>query len=368
MEALLNQMVYFAFLQSLFLLVIYTLSGKIRKVINPYLIILVVVMMVGLLGRIWVFSFDGLTRLYSLSEYSIFLFGATVYLFAKSALSGSNSFKVKDLVHYIPAVIYGLVLSFYYVFAPREVVIERFKSGELFWAVVIFMGTGLLVNSVYWILSVRLFLSFKKKLDSEVSFTVRSGFFQSFLVAVGLCLLCWLTIYIIGIAGESWIEREARPFIWMAIAFLILFISYYTIKEPALFVTAHELPAVKYAHSRLTNQELEMLKLRLEQLMEEKKPYLNRNLMKADLAEMLGVNKPDVARLLNEQIGMNFFEYVNYFRIREFIELAKTDRSKNLTFFGIAQEAGFNSKTTFNKSFKKIMGKSPGEYLSQEVA
>ena len=89
--------------------------------------------------------------------------------------------------------------------------------------------------------------------------------------------------------------------------------------------------------------------------------------MKADLAEMLGVNNPEVARLLNESIGMNFFEYVNYHRIREFVELAKTERAKNLTFFGIAQEAGFNSKTTFNKSFKKLMGTSPREYFAREL-
>ena len=60
---------------------------------------------------------------------------------------------------------------------------------------------------------------------------------------------------------------------------------------------------------------------------------------------------------------MNFFEYVNYYRIKEFVELAKTDKAKTLTFFGLAQEAGFNSKTTFNKSFKKLMGSSPKEYL-----
>ena len=33
----------------------------------------------------------------------------------------------------------------------------------------------------------------------------------------------------------------------------------------------------------------------------------------------------------------------------------------------IAQEAGFNSKTTFNKSFKKIMGHSPSEYFSKST-
>jgi AraC-like DNA-binding protein len=89
--------------------------------------------------------------------------------------------------------------------------------------------------------------------------------------------------------------------------------------------------------------------------------------MKSDLADLLGVNNPEIARLLNESIGMNFFEYVNYYRIREFLELAKTEKAKTLTFFGLAQEAGFNSKTTFNKSFKKIMGSSPREYFTHQL-
>ncbi|MEQ9297015.1 MAG: helix-turn-helix domain-containing protein [Cyclobacteriaceae bacterium] len=368
MQLVLEQLIYFAFFQSLFLIMIYAFSDKIRKAVNPYLIVLVAVMMIGLLGKIWIISFDGIQRLYSLSEYSVFLFGATVYLLTKSSLSENGRLHRNDLKHYIPGLIYAVVVSYYYVFAPREVISERFLSGELFWIVVVFMGTGLFVNTVYWLKSMQVFLSSKKRLESETSFTVKVGFFQNFLIAIGLCLLCWFAVYIIGIVGQSWLEREVRPFIWIAIAFLMLFISYYSIKEPSLFKAARQLSSVKYTQSRLTDEELEQLKMRLEQLMEEQKPFLNRSLMKADLAKMLGVNNPDVARLLNEKIGMNFFEYVNYFRIQEFIALAKMGKAQQLTFFGIAQEAGFNSKTTFNKSFKKIMGTSPSKYFAQEVA
>lgn len=367
MDFALNQLYYFAFLQSLFLLLTYSLSSSIRKAINPYLIVLVLVMMLGLLGRIWIFYYDGMQRLYSLSEYSVYLFGATVYLFVKSALSSENSVKTKDLVHYIPGAIYIVVVSIYYVFAPSEVINARFESGELFWVVVGFMGFGLLVNFTYWVLAYRLFLGYKTSLSNEASFSVKHQFIQNFLFAIAVCLMCWLCVYIIGIVGDTWLERSARPAIWLAVCFLILFLSFYCIRQPELFKVAQKIPNVKYAQSKLSNQELEKLKLRLDQLMEDKKPYLNRHLMKADLAEMLGVNNPEVARLLNEKIGMNFFEYVNYFRIREFIELAKKERAKHLTFFGIAQEAGFNSKTTFNKSFKKIMGTSPSEYFSQNV-
>lgn len=367
MQAFLNQLVYFAFLQSVFLLVIYAFSKKIRKTVNPYLIILIAVMMVGLLGKIWIIDFDGIQRLYSLSEYAVYLFGATVYLFTKSSLTGNNTVHRKDMVHYIPGILYITALSYYYVFAKQELIAKRLESGELFWMVVFFMGTGLIVNGIYWWSSVRVFLAHKRKLSDESSYSIQYGFFQNFLIAVGTCLLVWLTVYTIGIIGESWLEREVRPFIWLALGFLMLFISFYSIKDPILFKVANQLKTQKYAQSKLTDREMELLKKQLEQLMEKEKPYLNRSLMKADLARMLGVNNPDVARLLNEKIGMNFFEYVNYFRIKEFIELAKKEQMKNFTFFGIAQEAGFNSKTTFNKSFKKIMRTSPSEYFAKEI-
>jgi AraC-like DNA-binding protein len=71
-----------------------------------------------------------------------------------------------------------------------------------------------------------------------------------------------------------------------------------------------------------------------------------------------------MARLLNEGVGMNFFEFVNYYRIKEFIELVESKKFKNFTFMAIASEAGFNSKSTFNKAFRDIMGKTPRQYFA----
>ncbi|MEO1253949.1 MAG: helix-turn-helix domain-containing protein [Bacteroidota bacterium] len=366
MQLVLDQLTYFGFLQSIFLLGIYTFSSKSRKNLNSYLIILVLVLFIGLSGKVFYsLGISGKTyRLIAISEYATFLFGATVYLFTRSSLTGVRLSK-KDLLHYLPGIAYILVISFYYLFASDELVRERIQSGELFQAVVVFMGAGLVFNSTYWLMSFRLFQSYRKKMMDEVSFAVKSQFFRNFLLAIGLCLSCWLIVYLIGVFGQSWLERSVRPFIWLSLSFIILFIAYYGLKEPDLYKVAPLIKAKKYLQSKLSVDQLKELKEKLDQLMEEKKPYLNRNLMKADLAEMLGVNNPEVARLLNEQIGMNFFEYVNYFRIKEFIELAKTEKAKTLTFFGLAQEAGFNSKTTFNKSFKKIMGTSPSEYFAQ---
>lgn len=368
MQAILNQLVYFGFLQAIFLLGIYLFSSKNRKSMNGYLVVLIAVLLIGLSGRVInaMELFAPNRRFITVSEFANLLFGSTVYLFTKSSLLNKR-FSYKELIHYVPALVYSSMILAMFILPSNEEIRERYKDGGLFEHVIAFIGFALIFNIGYWIASCRIFFRFRNELGNELSYVVKTKFFRNFLIAIGVCLALWVTFYFISMFGFEMIERDARNYIWVSIALITLFIAYYTIKEPELFRVQEKVQTRKYVQSKLTSKDLEKLKVKLDLLMEEKKPYLNRNLMKSDLAEMLGVNNPEVARLLNESIGMNFFEYVNYHRIREFVELAKTDRAKNLTFFGLAQEAGFNSKTTFNKSFKKLMGASPKEYFASEL-
>lgn len=369
MQILLNQLVYLGFLQGLFLITLYSLSSKNREKINGYLIFLIAVLMVGLSGRILNATeiFGTSSKFIAVSEFSNLLFGSTIYLFTRSSLL-SKRFSKRDLVHYVPAVIYSTCISLMFIIPSSESIRARYQDGGLSEHVLLFIGFALIFNIGYWVASCRVFLRFRGELGDELSYVVQTKFFRNFLTAIGICLLAWVTSYLVSMFGSEFVERDMRGYIWISIAFIILFITYYTMKEPDLFKARQIIDSKKYTQSRLSASDLEGLKESLDRLMVEKKPYLNRNLMKADLAQMLGVNNPEVARLLNENIGMNFFEYINYYRIREFVELAQTERAKNLTFFGLAQEAGFNSKTTFNKSFKKLMGTSPREYFARELS
>lgn len=366
MQTLLNQLVYFGFFQSLFLLGIYLFSAKNRKNINGYIAFLVFVLLIGLSGRVLYLSdiFGPNPRLISFSEFSILLFGATVYLFTRSSLLGKR-FSYVDLVHYIPGVCYILFIVFYFMLSTDEVLSARVESGELFRVVNIVVGFGLAFNITYWAMSLYEFLQFRKQLLNELSYTVKTQFFLNFLIAIGSCLLIWTVIYLFNISGYELLEIKSRPAIWLSIAFIILFIAFYSMNEPDLFRQQTMELVQKYANSKLTVSDLNQLKETLEQLMEQKKPYLKSKLLKAELAEMMGISNPELARLLNERIGMNFFEYVNYYRIKEFIKLAQSEQGKSMTFFGLAQEVGFNSKTTFNKSFKKLMGVTPKQYLAK---
>lgn len=328
---------------------------------------MVVALLMGLSGKVLNASevFGTSFRYNAMSEFAALLFGTTLYLFTKSTVA-KRSIEKMDVIHYIPAVFYFGFVLMYFMLPSNETINARIETGELERAIYACHAFGLVVNITYWTLSVRLFVRFRESLKNELSYSLKTKFLFNFHVVIGIGLLVWTTLYVISIIGYDRTERDARPIIWLAMAFAILFIAYYGLLAPQVFKISVIEKNQKYAQSKLTAEDLDKLKDQLNQLMVDKKPYLNNKLLKAELAEMLGTSNPELARLLNENIGMNFFEYVNYYRIKEFVALANTEKAQQLTFFGLAQEAGFNSKTTFNKSFKKLMGTSPTEYFNNQ--
>lgn len=367
MELLYNQLIFFAFFQSIVLLVIYSVSNKYRKKINPYIAFLIGALCIGLLGKVIYISeiFGRTHNLIIISEFAGMLFGATIYLLIISTIR-REGFNKKDLVHYLPAIVYTILVIWNFVLVTPELQRAKIESGELTRNIYIFFSLGLITNIIYWSLALKAYLKFHDKMSEEVSFEVQTKFLRNFLMVTGAIMLIWLGVYIVCLIEIDFLYNLSRQFIWLTLAFTILFIAIYGVVRPEVFDINPLNSVSKYKHSKLSSKDLERLKVQLDNYMEVQKPYLNKKLLKAELAEMIGLSNPELSRLLNEKIGMNFFEYVNYFRIKEFIKRSQSKTSDNLTFFGIAQDSGFNSKTTFNKAFKKIMGSSPSEYFSTE--
>ena len=339
-----------------------------RRKVNGYLAFLVLVLAIGLTGRVLYISdiFGKDFRLIAFSEFSNLLFGATIYLFARSSLMG-KPFTLNQLKHYLPGLGYVLAVVWVFMLPTDEEIREKAQSGVLFQLITVFIGTALAINIAYWMASFRLYCQVKKLLANELSYTVKTQFFRNFLFAIGLCLLFWVGTYFISIWGVHSFERLAREFIWLSIALIVLFVAYHGMVSPELYQVAAQVKCTpKYIRSKLTASDLNVLHEKLAHLMEAEKPYMNKKLLKSELADMLGVSGPELARLLNEKIGMNFFEYVNSYRVAAFVDLAKSDKAKQLTYFGLAQEVGFNSKTTFNSAFKKAKGMPPKVYFAQD--
>jgi AraC-like DNA-binding protein len=79
------------------------------------------------------------------------------------------------------------------------------------------------------------------------------------------------------------------------------------------------------------------------------------------LARLLATNSTYLSRALNEGLGRNFNEFINGIRIEAVqTELRSADTARDI--LAVALDAGFNSKASFNRVFKRITGVTPTEY------
>jgi AraC-like DNA-binding protein len=80
-----------------------------------------------------------------------------------------------------------------------------------------------------------------------------------------------------------------------------------------------------------------------------------------DLSDRLGLSSKDISWAINEGCQLNFCDYINNYRIEDI--KAKLAINSKLNMLQIALEAGFNSKSSFNKSFKKQVNMTPSQYV-----
>ena len=87
-------------------------------------------------------------------------------------------------------------------------------------------------------------------------------------------------------------------------------------------------------------------------------PYLGLD----SLSESLDLSPGYLSFLINNYSSHNFSDYINQLRVNQVKQLIKDPDYQNYTIVSIGLESGFNSKSTFYKSFKKFTGISPAEF------
>ncbi|MBG6130427.1 AraC-like DNA-binding protein [Aquimarina sp. EL_43] len=95
---------------------------------------------------------------------------------------------------------------------------------------------------------------------------------------------------------------------------------------------------------------------------EKEKLYANSELNLRTLSESLQIKEKELSRLINIHTKTNFYHFINGFRVTEFKRLVQTPMAQQLSILGIAQEAGFSSKSTFYNTFKTLEGMTPKQY------
>ena len=92
------------------------------------------------------------------------------------------------------------------------------------------------------------------------------------------------------------------------------------------------------------------------------KVYLNPKITLDQLSKICDLQRHSVSQTINQHMKTNFNELINKYRVEEAVQLLESSTTKNLTIKAIAEMAGFNTVSSFNANFKKIMGRSPKEF------
>ena len=104
---------------------------------------------------------------------------------------------------------------------------------------------------------------------------------------------------------------------------------------------------------------------RLEDLMTRVKAYQDPELHREGLADSMGISPRSLTTLINGHFGVTFYEFVNQYRVLETQDRLSDPANTGVTVQRIFEDAGFNSKSTFNTLFKKATGQTPSEYRAK---
>lgn len=94
----------------------------------------------------------------------------------------------------------------------------------------------------------------------------------------------------------------------------------------------------------------------LHRVLEEEKVFLRPDIHIEDVAKMLLTNRTYVTRLMRQEYGLSFIEYVNVARIQHSQSLLYTT---NMTLDEVAERSGFQSTSNYCRAFKRYIGTTP---------
>lgn len=287
-----------------------------------------------------------------------------MYIQAQTTLN----FKIKTIhaLHLIPFLSMLIDHSFHFYFIPAQDRIEIAKS-EVFTEYFTYPVFVLLIAFsplVYFQIGIfklkRYNLDIKNKLSRIDVFDFR--WLKRVLIFATIIYCCINIVFVIDLIYPVGSFRSLQFFAFLFASVFILILGLFGHKQHSLFDTPllNVPEAIPHISSANSNTDLFLNKLKDYMLAE--KPYLNSELTIFKLSRELLVSQEYLSGILNNCLHMNFYDFINSYRIEEFKERLNRKEYQNLTLISLALDCGFNSKATFNRVFKNLTGITPSQY------
>ena len=178
-------------------------------------------------------------------------------------------------------------------------------------------------------------------------------------------LLVTYALLIVDFTFEEKLLIKLNTILIFEISVLFYYLTYVFVFNHNFF----DLPILnsKYKNSSLNSKDVDEYKLRIIHAMEEDKVFANPNLSLQLFSDTVNIPKHYISEILSSHLHTNFQDFVNEYRVEEFIKLYSNPDNDHFSVLGIATSVGFKNKATFNTNFKKLKGISPTEYKQKNL-
>lgn len=300
------------------------------------------------------------------------LYGPLLFLYVRYSLVDGDRIQMVDYAHFIPAAIsYLYMFRFFFFYTAEEK--RMLDAGEIdaFGTFTTVLLISFIVSGIVYSTTSYRYLNRHKQLV-QANFSNESGvalgWLQNIIRGIGLFFLAATLVIVIQEMAGLDVGFTLDYILYSMVVIGILWLGYRGIKHENMFtdndVYVPELDAqTGYRTSGLTEEAAKDIHSRLIAFMEEENPHHDPKLTLSSLASMLDTSPNYLSQVINQYQQQNFNQFINEYRIRDFVERAK--RNAQLTLLAHALDVGFNSKSTFNGVFKRHRGMTPSQFIAQ---
>jgi AraC-like DNA-binding protein len=229
-----------------------------------------------------------------------------------------------------------------------------------------------LIPGFYTFLGLRVLIAYQKLLPENYSYTEQINLNWLKWVVLSLLIL-FVSLFMLirfGVNLGYVTKQNMFAVVGSVLAFYVFFIGFFGLKQTTFLtdipvitnIEGTAIPKATYKNSGLSSELVDDLFQKLIRHMTDNKPYLDENLSLTTLAQQVELTTNQLSQVINQETAANFFNFINGYRVEAVKEKLKDPAFAHYSILAIGYECGFQSKSSFNKVFKQLVGKTPLEF------
>lgn len=306
-----------------------------KKFSNFFLALLLLTLSIRIIKSVFFYFNPNLSAVFiQIGISACILIGPFLYLYFASYIKNETS---RWKLHILPFIVGITILGIAYPYMEHRTIWSKWilKGIYIQWLIYIILSFKV-IKPVFQ----RLFQK-KEKLSSI------DIWFLSVFIGVTVIWLAYnigsYTSYIVGALSFSFV------------LYLIILLFIFKNNKKTSFFEEKE----KYKNKEIDTETLELIESKLS-IVKDKELYCNPNITLTSIAKELNIPAHILSQFLNDNFSKSFSLFINELRIIKAKELLSVPNQ--YTIEAIGYESGFNSKSTFYTTFKKITEQTPSEY------